>query len=41
MLGLAFKSLSDYLAKLLDSLEDWHVVAPIRGNTQLYKLLFR
>jgi hypothetical protein len=37
MLGLAFTSIAAYLAKLENSLEDWHL-APIRGHTRVHKL---
>jgi hypothetical protein len=38
MLGMAFRSMADYLTKLEDSPEDWHL-APIRGHTKFSKLL--
>ncbi len=38
MVGMAFQSLADYLTKLEDSPEDWHL-APIRGHTKFNKLL--
>ncbi len=37
MVGMAFKSIADYLAKLENSLEDWHL-SPIRGHTKVHKL---
>jgi hypothetical protein len=37
MVSLAFQSMADYLAKLEDSPEDWHL-APIRGHTKFSKL---
>jgi hypothetical protein len=36
MLGLAFHSVVEYLTKLENSLEDWHL-ALIRGHTQINK----
>jgi hypothetical protein len=38
MVGMAFQSMADYLTKLEDSPEDWHL-APIRGHTKFSKLL--
>jgi hypothetical protein len=38
MLGMAFRSMADYLTKLEDSPEDWHL-SPIRGHTKFSKLL--
>ncbi len=38
MVSLAFQSMADYLTKLEDSPEDWHL-APIRGHTKFSKLL--
>jgi hypothetical protein len=37
MVGMAFQSMADYLTKLEDSPEDWHL-APIRGHTKFSKL---
>jgi hypothetical protein len=37
MVGMAFKSIADYLTKLEDSLEEKHL-APIRGHTRVHKL---
>jgi hypothetical protein len=37
MIGMAFKSIANYLTKLEDSPEDWHL-APIRGHTRVHKL---
>jgi hypothetical protein len=37
MVGMAFKSIADYLAKLEDSPEDWHL-SPVRGPTRVHKL---
>jgi hypothetical protein len=37
MMGMAFMSMANYLAKLEDSPEDWHL-APIRGHTRIHKL---
>jgi hypothetical protein len=38
MVGMAFQSMADYLTKLEESPEDWHL-APIRGHTKFSKLL--
>jgi hypothetical protein len=38
MVSLAFQSMADYLTKLEESPEDWHL-APIRGHTKFSKLL--
>jgi hypothetical protein len=38
MVGMAFQSMTDYLTKLEDSPEDWHL-APVRGHTKFSKLL--
>jgi hypothetical protein len=38
MVGMAFQSIADYLTKLEDSPEDWHL-APVRGHTKFSKLL--
>jgi hypothetical protein len=38
MVGMAFQSMADYLTKLEESPEDWHL-APIRGLTKFSKLL--
>ncbi len=40
MLGLAFKLMSQYLSKLEDSPEDWHMPPPppIRGHTRVDRL---
>jgi hypothetical protein len=38
MLGTAFRSMADYLTKLEDSPEDWHL-SPIRGHSKFSKLL--
>jgi hypothetical protein len=38
MLGMAFQSMADYLSKLEESAEDWHL-APIRGHSKFSKLL--
>jgi hypothetical protein len=38
MVSMAFQSMADYLAKLEESPEDWHL-APIRGHTKFSKLL--
>ncbi len=37
MLGLAFKSIAVYLAKLEDNPENWHL-APVRGHNRVHKL---
>ncbi len=37
MVGMAFQLMADYLTRLEDSPEDWHL-APIRGHTKLSKL---
>jgi hypothetical protein len=37
MVGMAFKSITDYLTKLEDSPEDWHL-SLIRGNSRVHKL---
>ncbi len=37
MVGMAFKSMAEYLTKLEDSPEDWHL-SPIRGHTKISKL---
>ncbi len=37
MVGMAFKSMTEYLTKLEDSPEDWHL-SPIRGHTKISKL---
>jgi hypothetical protein len=37
MVGMAFRSMADYLTRLEDSPEDWHL-APIRGHTKFSKL---
>jgi hypothetical protein len=37
MMGMAFMAMANYLTKLEDSPEDWHV-APIRGHTRVHKL---
>jgi hypothetical protein len=37
MVGMVFQSMADYLTKLEDSPEDWHL-APIRGHTKFSKL---
>jgi hypothetical protein len=37
MVSMAFQSMADYLTKLEDSPEDWHL-APIRGHTKFSKL---
>ncbi len=36
MMGMTFKSMATYLAKLEDSPEDWHL-APVRGHTRIHK----
>jgi hypothetical protein len=38
MLGMTFRLMADYLTKLENSPEDWHL-APIRGHTKFSKLL--
>ncbi len=38
MVGMEFQSMADYLTKLEESPEDWHL-APIRGHTKFSKLL--
>jgi hypothetical protein len=38
MVSMAFQSMADYLTKLEESPEDWHL-APIRGHTKFSKLL--
>jgi hypothetical protein len=37
MMGMAFMAMANYLTKLEDSPEDWHL-APIRGHTRVHKL---
>jgi hypothetical protein len=37
MMGMAFTSMANYLTKLEDSPEDWHL-APVRGHTRIHKL---
>jgi hypothetical protein len=37
MMGMAFTSMANYLTKLEDSPEDWHL-APVRGHTRMHKL---
>ncbi len=37
MMGMAFMSMANYLTKLVDSPEDWHL-APVRGHTRVHKL---
>ncbi len=37
MMGTAFMAMANYLTKLEDSPEDWHL-APIRGHTKIHKL---
>jgi hypothetical protein len=37
MMGMAFIAMANYLAKLEESPEDWHL-APIRGHTRVHKL---
>jgi hypothetical protein len=37
MMGMAFMSMANYLTKLEDSPEDWHL-APVRGHTRVHKL---
>jgi hypothetical protein len=37
LVGMAFKSMAEYLAKLGDSPEDWHL-SPIRGHKKISKL---
>ncbi len=37
MMGMVFVAMANYLTKLEDSPEDWHL-APIRGHTRVHKL---
>ncbi len=37
MVGMVFMSMADYLTKLEDSPEDWHL-SPIQGHTKISKL---